>query len=88
MGRALVKKINEFDIDKNTEFVKKKFSHDPVQLKKELLYLEKYQENNRNVLAMIKETFRSKSKYLAKMNKDEEFHLLVDNMQKLKDLVQ
>ena len=53
MGRALVKKINEFDLEENKLFIEQQFEKDPDQLKKALLELEHFEENNKMVVQSL-----------------------------------
>ena len=46
LGRALIRKINEFDNEKNIDNIHLTFGNDQKNLKKEIKKLEKYKENN------------------------------------------
>ena len=87
MGRALVKKIKEFDLEKNLILVEREFRNDPQQLKTKILELGHFQENNQMVLKMILDTINSKAKYLKKIPNDLNTRKLNENLMKLKDLI-
>lgn len=87
MGRALVKKINEFDLNEHISQIEHTFQENPVQMEKEILRVLKYEENNQEVLNLILKTLNSKLRHVHQINKNLQIQILIDNMQKLKNLI-
>ena len=87
MGRALVKKIREFDLEENISIARFKFENDEKRLQEEISQLYRFHEENQEVLHLIQKTVVSKLSYFRQMDASVRSRVLIDNMQKLKDLL-
>jgi hypothetical protein len=87
MGKVIINKINEFDLEEQKTFVEERHGTDLVKLQNKVSRLEKYDKNNRMVMTMISKSLRSKQRYLFELGKDPRTKELLDRMNQLQTLI-
>lgn len=87
MGKVIIRKIREFDLQQSLAFVEKKFAGDPQRLETEVARLRKFDRHNALILQMIANSLRSKRSYLIELGKDGRSLELIDKIQQLEELL-
>lgn len=87
MGRALVKKVREFDLSQSVLFIETRFADDPEKLHEMLLQVAHFDRQNRVVLGMVQDTLGPKLRHMREIDHDCQTRMLLENMQKLWDLL-